>query len=73
MAHDGIGYIEETWTARFLRDQRIVSIGGDADEVTLRVLSTMDGFTGWTDDTPEAGSAGVRKGSDEYVACRQVR
>ncbi len=43
--HGGIGYIEETWTTRFVRDQRLVSIGGGADEVMLRVLSTMDGFT----------------------------
>lgn len=43
--HGGIGYIEETWTTRFVRDQRLISIGGGADEVMLRVLSTMDGFT----------------------------
>ncbi|MCX6397420.1 MAG: acyl-CoA dehydrogenase family protein [Propionibacteriales bacterium] len=43
--HGGIGYIEETWTTRFVRDQRIISIGGGADEVMLRVLSSMDGFT----------------------------
>lgn len=42
--HGGIGYIEETWTARFLRDMRLQSIGGGADEVMLRVLSSMDGF-----------------------------
>ncbi|CAN3127946.1 acyl-CoA dehydrogenase family protein [Mycobacterium sp. smrl_JER01] len=44
--HGGIGYIEETWTARFLRDMRLQSIGGGADEVMLRVLSSMDGFVG---------------------------
>ena len=43
--HGGIGYIEDTWTTRFVRDQRIVSIGGGADEVMLRVLSSIDGFT----------------------------
>lgn len=42
--HGGIGYVEETWTARFLRDMRLQSIGGGADEVMLRVLSSMDGF-----------------------------
>ncbi len=43
--HGGIGYMEETWTARFLRDSRLTSIGGGADEVMLRVLSMIDGFT----------------------------
>ena len=38
--------MEETWTARFFRDNRLLSIGGGADEVMLRVLSSMDGFTG---------------------------
>jgi citronellyl-CoA dehydrogenase len=44
--HGGIGYMEETWTARFLRDQRLLSIGAGADEVMLRVLSQIEGFTG---------------------------
>ncbi len=43
--HGGIGYVEETWTARFLRDNRLTSIGGGADEVMLQVLARMDGFT----------------------------
>jgi citronellyl-CoA dehydrogenase len=43
--HGGVGYIEETWTARFVRDNRVMSIGGGTDEVMLRVLSAMDGFT----------------------------
>ena len=42
--HGGIGYMEETWTARFFRDQRLLGIGGGADEVMLRVLSQIDGF-----------------------------
>jgi len=42
--HGGIGYMEETWTARFLRDGRLASIGGGADEVMLQVLARMDGF-----------------------------
>jgi citronellyl-CoA dehydrogenase len=37
--HGGIGYMEETWTARFYRDSRLLSIGGGADEVMLRVLA----------------------------------
>lgn len=42
--HGGIGYMEETWTARFFRDTRLWSIGGGADEVMLRTLARMDGF-----------------------------
>ncbi|MDD7938033.1 acyl-CoA dehydrogenase family protein [Actinomycetospora lutea] len=42
--HGGLGYIEETWTARFLRDMRITSIGGGADEVMLRVIAKMHGM-----------------------------
>ncbi len=43
--HGGVGYMEETWTARFLRDNRLTSIGGGADEVMLQVLARLDGFT----------------------------
>jgi citronellyl-CoA dehydrogenase len=43
--HGGMGYVEETWTARFFRDNRLSSIGGGADEVMLQVLARMDGFT----------------------------
>ena len=42
--HGGIGYMEETWTARFFRDARLASIGGGADEVMLQVVARMDGF-----------------------------
>lgn len=42
--HGGIGYMEETWTARFYRDARLWSIGGGADEVMLRTLARLDGF-----------------------------
>ena len=42
--HGGIGYIEETWTARFFRDARLWSIGGGADEVMLRTIARLDGF-----------------------------
>lgn len=42
--HGGMGYLEETWTARFYRDNRVASIGGGADEVMLQVLSRIDGF-----------------------------
>lgn len=43
--HGGIGYMEETWTARFLRDSRLTGIGGGSDETMLRVLSLIDGYT----------------------------
>jgi citronellyl-CoA dehydrogenase len=42
--HGGIGYMEETWTTRYLRDTRLVSIGGGADETMLQVLARLDGF-----------------------------
>jgi len=45
--HGGIGYMEETWTARFFRDTRLWSIGGGADEVMLRTLARVDGY--WVD------------------------
>ena len=44
--HGGIGYMEETWTSRFLRDGRLVAIGAGADEVMLQVLSRLDGYAG---------------------------
>lgn len=42
--HGGMGYMEETWTARFFRDTRLVSIGAGADEVMLQVLARLDGL-----------------------------
>ncbi|MDQ1396032.1 MAG: citronellyl-CoA dehydrogenase [Acidimicrobiaceae bacterium] len=42
--HGGIGYMEETWTARYFRDSRLLSIGGGADEIMLRILARMDGL-----------------------------
>jgi citronellyl-CoA dehydrogenase len=42
--HGGTGYLEETWTARMLRDTRLTSIGAGADEVMLQVLARLDGF-----------------------------
>src|SRR5690606_29972790 len=42
--HGGIGYMEETWTSRFLRDGRLTAIGGGADEVMLQVLARLDGY-----------------------------
>ncbi len=42
--HGGVGYMEETWTARYLRDGRVGSIGGGSDETMLQVLARMDGY-----------------------------
>jgi citronellyl-CoA dehydrogenase len=44
--HGGIGYMEETWTARYFRDSRLLSIGGGADEVMLRIISQLEGIGG---------------------------
>jgi citronellyl-CoA dehydrogenase len=43
--HGGIGYMAENWTSRFFRDTRLDSIGAGADEVMLRILARMDGYT----------------------------
>jgi citronellyl-CoA dehydrogenase len=42
--HGGVGYMEETWVSRYYRDARLVSIGGGADEVMLRVLARSKGW-----------------------------
>lgn len=42
--HGGIGYMEETWTARFMRDNRLGGIGGGSDETMLQVLARIDGY-----------------------------
>lgn len=42
--HGGVGYMEESWTSRYFRDSRLLSIGGGADEVMLRVLARLDGL-----------------------------
>lgn len=42
--HGGMGYAEESWPARYFRDSRLLSIGGGADEVMLRVITMMEGM-----------------------------
>jgi citronellyl-CoA dehydrogenase len=42
--HGGMGYLEDGWTARLLRDSRLTSIGAGADEVMLQVLARLDGL-----------------------------
>jgi citronellyl-CoA dehydrogenase len=36
--------MEESWTSRFFRDSRLISIGAGADEVMLQVIAKLDGF-----------------------------
>jgi citronellyl-CoA dehydrogenase len=43
--HGGFGYMEESWTSRYFRDSRLMSIGGGSDEVMLQILARLDGFT----------------------------
>jgi citronellyl-CoA dehydrogenase len=42
--HGGVGYMEETWTSRYFRDSRLLSIGGGADEVMLRLIAQLEGW-----------------------------
>ena len=42
--HGGMGYMEETWTARAFRDARLISIGGGADEVMIQYLALLEGY-----------------------------
>ncbi len=42
--HGGMGYAEENWPARYMRDSRLISIGAGADEVMLRVISLLEGW-----------------------------
>ena len=43
--HGGLGYMEETWPARFFRDSRLLSIGGGADEIMPSLLARLDGIS----------------------------
>ena len=42
--HGGMGYAEEMWPARYMRDARLIGIGGGADEVMLRVIAMLEGW-----------------------------
>ena len=42
--HGGMGYAEENWPARYMRDARLIAIGGGADEVMLRIISMLEGM-----------------------------
>jgi citronellyl-CoA dehydrogenase len=43
--HGGMGYMDENWTSRYFRDTRLDSIGAGADEIMLRILARMDGYS----------------------------
>jgi citronellyl-CoA dehydrogenase len=43
--HGGMGYMDENWTSRYFRDTRLDSIGAGADEVMLRILARLDGYS----------------------------
>jgi citronellyl-CoA dehydrogenase len=43
--HGGVAYMAEHWASRFYRDTRLDSIGAGADEVMLRVLARLDGYS----------------------------
>jgi citronellyl-CoA dehydrogenase len=43
--HGGVAYMAEHWASRYYRDTRLDSIGAGADEVMLRVLAKMDGYS----------------------------
>jgi citronellyl-CoA dehydrogenase len=40
--HGGMGYMEETPISRYYRDSRLISIGGGADEIMMRIISQME-------------------------------
>lgn len=40
--HGGLGYMEETWTSRFLRDNWLVGIGGGSTEIMQRIIVGLD-------------------------------
>jgi citronellyl-CoA dehydrogenase len=42
--HGGMGYAEDMWVARYYRDARLVSVGGGADEVMLRIITMLEGM-----------------------------
>ncbi|MFN8373290.1 MAG: acyl-CoA dehydrogenase family protein [Anaerolineae bacterium] len=40
--YGGMGYMEETPISRYFRDSRLISIGGGADEIMLRIIAQME-------------------------------
>lgn len=42
--HGGMGFVEEYPIARLLRDSRLASIGGGADEVMMSIIAKMEGW-----------------------------
>lgn len=40
--YGGMGYMEETPISRYFRDSRLISIGGGADEIMMRIIAQME-------------------------------
>jgi citronellyl-CoA dehydrogenase len=40
--YGGMGYMEETPISRYFRDSRLMSIGGGADEIMLRIIAQLE-------------------------------
>ncbi len=43
--YGGMGYMEETPISRYFRDSRLISIGGGADEIMLKIIAQMEGMS----------------------------
>ena len=53
----GSGYMWETPIARLWRDCRLLSIGGGSDEVMLRIIAQLEGFSGREKASPPQSAA----------------
>ena len=42
--HGGYGYMDEYPVSRYLRDSRLLSIGGGADEVMMQIIAKLEGY-----------------------------
>lgn len=40
--YGGMGYMEETPISRYFRDSRLISIGGGADEIMMKIIAQME-------------------------------
>ena len=42
--HGGMGFVEEYPIARYVRDTRIISIAGGADEIMMGIIAKNEGW-----------------------------